>query len=391
MKNPNRILSIYAAGISDEPEAYRGVGFYRSVAPAEYLKDKYDITLAWDAQAGWKKDYTVTDDVNLVHFVEHLWNKYDTLIIHHFDKPHGIASLMGSRDYFSRALKTKKRIVIDLDDNYDNVQDINQMLFYREKSDYARQRHYINVAIKAADAVTVSTKSLLDYYKGANSNIYHCPNFSWEDYWQPHDMRANEDIVNIVYWGSSSHINDLKSVMDILADILNENPNVRLCLMGQGYFPKLNEHPQVVAIPPNRAFRTFINTVKEYRFDIGIAPLHTGDPFNKYKSNIKYFEYGYFRIPGVFSGDSTHAYYNTVKHGETGLLATNYKDWKKHITRLIKDTKYRHKLGGAAYEDTKNYDMGKIAPLWDKAYEQILKTSSEEATLAGLGLIKGRG
>ena len=385
----NRILSVYSStNIGDI--TYRGCGFYRSIVPGEYLKDKYDITCAPDTTAGWVKDLTVSDDINLINFVTHLWHKYDTLIIHHLDKPYAIASLMGSRDYFSRVLKTQKRIIVDLDDNYDNVQDINQMLFYRDHSDYDNQKHYINIAIKYADAVTVSTRTLQDYYSSRNDNVLYCPNMAWEDYWEPQDMRADADTVNIIYWGSSTHINDLKSVQDILVEVMAENPKVRLYLMGQSYFPLLNEHPQVVLLPPDRSFRKFVDSVKEQRFDIGIAPLHSGDPFNKYKSNIKYFEYGYFRIPGVFSGEPDHAYYDTVKHGETGYMVRNYKDWKHYLTKLIKDVSVRHKLGAAAYEDTKNYNFDKLGKHWDYAFNKIFNTCSEETKLASLGLVRGK-
>jgi glycosyltransferase involved in cell wall biosynthesis len=385
------MLWVYAAGACpDEPNNYRGVGFYRSVAPYEYLKDKFNITLDWNTLAGWKKDLTLSDEENLRDWKEVLWNRYDTIVIHHLDKPHAARTLFASRDYYSHVTGVKKRIVIDLDDNYDNVQDINKQLFYKgDFTGYEEKKEVINKAISCADAITVSTKTLYDYYRSANSNIYHCPNIAWEDYWEPVDMRANEETVNIVYQGSSTHINDLKSCIDVLVDALKENPNVKLFLMGQGYFPELNEHPQVVAIPPDRNYKTFVEAFKEYRFDIGIAPLHTGDPFNKYKSNIKFFEYGFCRIPGVFSGDPTHAYRETVTHGVNGMLARNYKDWKQSLTRLIKDVEFRHKLGGAAYEEQKKYGPDKLGPIWAKNYAKILQTTNLDARMKAIGLVKG--
>lgn len=388
--NPNRIVSIYSS-TQDENPTYRGCGFYRNITPAEYLKNKYNITCSWTPAVNWVKDLTVSDEENLLSYTDYLWNTWDTIIVHHLDKPHAIAYLYGMRELYYKKYGKRKRIIVDVDDNYDNVQDINRQLFFHNEDEYATKKHFINIALKYADGITTSTENLQEYYKGINNNIYYCPNMAWEEYWQPFDMRAVDDTVNIVYWGSSTHINDLKSVMEVLSDILNENPEVRLFLMGQTYFPTLNEHPQVIILPPDRSFKTFVDTVKENRFDIGIAPLYSGDPFNKYKSNIKYLEYGYFRIPGVFSGDKTHAYYKVVKPGKTGFLANNYKDWKHYLLKLVKNSDLRHKMGEAAYLDQKNYGFSSLGHYWDTAYKHLLETSSEEARLATLGIIKGRG
>jgi glycosyltransferase involved in cell wall biosynthesis len=54
-------------------------------------------------------------------------------------------------------------------------------------------------------------------------------------------------------------------------------------------------------------------------WDVGMAPL-LPCAFNRSKSDIKFLEYAVFGVPGVYS--AAHAY-ETVQHGDTGLLSEN--------------------------------------------------------------------
>lgn len=388
-----------------EDGSYRACGFWRCATPAEWLKRNYEVEVTGDPTLGHMTDFTriqkelkdITDESikeaalkQVAEWQEKIWTNYDVVVFHHLDDPFWIMQFFGGRDFYSKKFGIEKKIIIDLDDNYDKIQSINRDLLFKTTKDYDEGLHALNIAVKFADGVTVTTEGLQEHYRQYNKNTYVCPNMLWKDFFAPKDMRASDEEVNIVYWGSSTHWADLGLIKEVLLDILNEYPNVTLFLGGQSYFEELNQHKQVIDIGGRSSFALHAERINDYRFDIGIAPLDDC-VFNECKSSIKYYEYSQYYIAGIYQrGDNLP--YNIVRHQDTGLLAVNYKDYKRHLKTLIDNPQLRHKIAENAYNDVMaNYTLDKLGPIWDSVYSQIIDgKASDNVRMAKLGLVTAR-
>ena len=94
------------------------------------------------------------------------------------------------------------------------------------------------------------------------------------------------------------------------------------------------------------AYPNFVPWMRQnLRWDVAIAPLED-DAFTSCKSDLKYLDYGALGIPGVFS--DVRPYRDTVRHGETGLLAANdEKAWADALEEIVGDAALRARLAGA--------------------------------------------
>jgi glycosyltransferase involved in cell wall biosynthesis len=79
--------------------------------------------------------------------------------------------------------------------------------------------------------------------------------------------------------------------------------------------------------------------------DILIAPL-LDNSFNRCKSSIKFLEYAWLGIPGVYS--RLEPYESVVQHGQNGFLAATLEEWEARLTELVSDGALRQRLGRAA-------------------------------------------
>jgi glycosyltransferase involved in cell wall biosynthesis len=78
--------------------------------------------------------------------------------------------------------------------------------------------------------------------------------------------------------------------------------------------------------------------------DIGIMPL-PDEPWARGKSGYKLIQYGACGLPVVASPVGVNA--EIVVAGETGFTASNGRQWRDALTRLITDAKLRRQMGRA--------------------------------------------
>jgi glycosyltransferase involved in cell wall biosynthesis len=99
---------------------------------------------------------------------------------------------------------------------------------------------------------------------------------------------------------------------------------------------------RAVEIPPDRRlyprFAPWVTSQRE-GFDIGLAPLED-TPLNRYKSDLRFLEYGAIGLPGVYSKAEAFA---TVENGVTGLVVDNTpEEWAEAVVRLWDDAELRY-------------------------------------------------
>jgi glycosyltransferase involved in cell wall biosynthesis len=120
------------------------------------------------------------------------------------------------------------------------------------------------------------------------------------------------------------------------------------------------------------AYPKFVPWMRRHlQWDVAIAPLEN-DEFTGAKSDLKYLDYGALGVPGVFS--DVRPYRETVRHGETGLLAANDpKAWADALERIVSDAPFRRRLAGNAAAEVVGTRMLRTnARAWRTAIEGIV-------------------
>ncbi len=151
--------------------------------------------------------------------------------------------------------------------------------------------------------------------------------------------------------GSRTHQRDLATASRAIAAVLSDHPNARLVLFRRTVI--LEEFPELEAVQDQVEWRDLVpmeELPSEYaRFDINIAPLEVGNRFCEAKSELKFFEAALVGVPTLAS--PTRPFADVIRHGENGLLATDYDQWYAGLTQLLFDSGLRRRMADQAYHD----------------------------------------
>ncbi|MBP9713227.1 MAG: glycosyltransferase [Sterolibacterium sp.] len=216
--------------------------------------------------------------------------------------------------------------------------------------------------IREADGVIVSTPALAERLSHLNEQIRVVPNALDERLFLadetsigclPADRSATREPVILGYMGTLTHSADLAMLYEPLRSLFSRyGERVRFEIIGVSQDGKKLQTllgRNVRLLDPGEAvhYEQFARWFSEHaRWDIGLAPL-TERSFNRYKSDIKFLDYGVLGIPGVYS--NVGPYPASVVHEQTGLLVANQPEaWFAALSRLIEDAALRQQIGGAA-------------------------------------------
>lgn len=230
-------------------------------------------------------------------------------------------------------------------------------------------------ALRAVDAVTVTTPQLQSVITQHNDNVHILPNYLDDSIWS---MKANEKAesdspVTLMYFGTKSHIADLEMISEPLK-VLAQKYADKLTFIFYGVEAPsgLDALADVRYIPTvTHEYQEFARLIQEFDADIAFAPLRD-TVFNQNKSPLKYFEYTALGLPCVFS--NIPPYMGVVEDGRTGFLASSSEEWLDKLTRLIEDPVLRKTMLQNAQEDvSKNHLLSKHTDDWGKVYREVLK------------------
>ncbi len=217
--------------------------------------------------------------------------------------------------------------------------------------------------IRAVQTVTTTTPELAETLKTMNRNVKVLRNMLPDEHWPTErrpTARAGEPLV-IGWAGSPGHRPDVRMIASALVQILDEFPHVELQLAGAAtdWMPS---HPKVKFLEgvPIEKYPGLLSN-----FDIGLAPL-IDNKFNRCKSDLKFLEYSKIGIPSVVSRVAPYA--SSMRHGESGFLAVNSKDWLKYLRTLVRDHELRERIGAEAHRFAETRLISHTIGAWEKAY-----------------------
>lgn len=153
-----------------------------------------------------------------------------------------------------------------------------------------------------------------------------------------------------IFYGSGTKAHDAdfsELVAPAIARILEKYSQTRLTLMGYISLPEVlrpyaDRIDQIQLIEDVEIYWDFLRQA-----DINIAVLNA-TRVNNCKSELKWFEAAYFKVPSVVS--ATQTYLEVIRHGIDGLIATTTEEWFTHLESLITDINLRTTIANTAYE-----------------------------------------
>ena len=266
-------------------------------------------------------------------------------------------------DYIKKELH--KKILVEIDDNILAVDSSNPA--YGNVNPGSDHQRRFEEQLSEADGIITSTEYLKKLYKGYCKKIFVVKNSIDFGIWDRLKTPRGHSKVRIGWEGASHHGEDLEIILPVIPKILKK------------YGDKVEFHFFGHIPDQLRNCSVFTNMVsidqypavyKKLDFDIVLAPLQD-TAFNRSKSNIRILEAGALKKAIVASSNKNLAYAQTIKGGETGLLANSTGNWIGAISRLIEDADLREKLGKNLYRLVKdNYNIKNEA----KRYEKILRS-----------------
>lgn len=354
-----------------ENDLYGGIGYYRVIKPAQYLRKWFDIDVIG---ADFQKWGTTAEKY-------HRLGQYDLVISKHFRTAEEASNTLATAEHY------KKNLLVDIDDNFMEMRPDNPAF-----SDYEYgqgPREFMGAYLSLASGMTVSTLPLKRAYKGLNPKIDVLPNCCDIQDWPNVRKMWDDGIVRIGFAGGRGHGADLELVLEPMAYILAKYPNVLFEIIGaitveesmqmankMNSFCKKDITKQFRITGGTLAWQGYPDLLTSFGWDIVIAPL-VDEPFNQSKSHIRWLESSMIHCPVIASPVYPYCEHikgiKTIEHEKTGLLAKTSEEWYQMLEGLIKHPEVRREIADNAYEYIKeNWQYEQHADKWKRVIEKYL-------------------
>lgn len=237
------------------------------------------------------------------------------------------------------------------------------------------------VCASMADVVTVSTQHLkVIVQKELGKGQYRLPpvevvenaiDFDWFAP-LPDRLQRKKDGKVVVGWaGTNTHTGDVEKVFALLAELLQEMPELHLEFVGLPAPEQVKGHPRVKE-------RDFIPVAEfaarwaTWQWDISLAPL-AENRFNRSKSSIKALEAAALHMPCVVSDVAPYrAFCEKDKELRKLVLCQSAGDWRRKLTALIKNEDLRKEAGERMYQVGRQwFDVEKRVERWTEVIEGL--------------------
>jgi len=265
-------------------------------------------------------------------------------------------------------LKHRKVFLTEIDDYFLSLPAKNQASpYWKPGSDMVG---YVIDQFRESDGLIVSTPYLAELYRKFNTNIRVVENVIDLSLWRPHHNHGDE--VKIGWVGGGTHEDDLEIVKDVVFELLEEHKNLSFHFL-HGVPRFFRDIPRIKADLSFRSIDKYPRWVMKAGFDIGIAPLEDNN-FNRGKSNLRWLEYSAMGIPTVAS--PLPHFVESIKEGETGLIARSHDEWKYNLKKLIEDKELRHSIGLNARKQVESrFSMRTLRDTYKSVLEDALNAS----------------
>jgi glycosyltransferase involved in cell wall biosynthesis len=226
---------------------------------------------------------------------------------------------------------------------------------------------------RAADAVTVSTDFLAQHYAGIGKRVVVLPNALSPRLWSDALLQSpprDPARVRLGLVGSKNHDRDFALLLPVLGDVLRQYPHVD-CVFYGAVPEGMGGNERIQLVPPNYLYEQHPQRLASLAIDIALVPL-VPDEFNRAKSNIKFLEYGFLGIPGLYA--DLEPYRETVRHGTNGFLCgTSPAAWREALAALIDSAELRCQIGQEARRTVLDgYMLPAHVQKWEQVFRQAL-------------------
>ncbi len=296
----------------------------------------------------------------------------DAVIVERLWHPHRMTIAM-AEDLIATIRAKGAKLIYTLDDNLLDLHRDELHSGFPSEVD----RLVVRLLLQAADAVIVSTEPLQQRCLQFNRRVFVVRNQLDERLFPVLPKPRDYDDIVIGYMGTFSHFDDLLSILGPLRSAMRRHQGkVRFEMVGittnRAVLSLFEGYPyRIVHTGNDYHYPNFIPWARrELCWDIALAPL-SDRPFNQYKSEIKYLDYGLLGFAGIYSDNNV--YRNAVRHGENGLLAKDDAGWTEALDMLITDRNYRHQLVHNAFADVSQHRTWATQNVhWRDVLHQIL-------------------
>lgn len=280
--------------------------------------------------------------------------KADVVVV--FRAPYDLS--VGVDEFLKYAKVRGIKVVFDVDDLVFEPDVIDQIDGFRllpdiEQKQYIDGVHHYRELLLAADLVTVPTEYLRARVEKLGKTARVIPNsinetqqaIAKEILAQPNIERK---AVRIGYFsGSRTHQADFAQCADALFDVMQENPDTILRVVGyldlESRWDAFANRIERMGFQP---YKTMLRVLGEC--DINIAPLDLGSVFCHGKSELKFFEAGLLSIPTAASATDTFA--RAIDNGVSGFALTSRQEWRDALSKLVASRELRQAIGAKARE-----------------------------------------
>lgn len=227
----------------------------------------------------------------------------------------------------------------------------------------AERIRQVEECMKAADAVTVTTKYLKTKYRKFAKRIYVVPNgIDVKRYDLERPDRGEE--VNVGWAGATGHMKAMERWLVSVARLMDTVPHTNFVSIGQPvadmFVPRFG----------NRALSVPWSAIEQYPaamtlLDIAIAPA-ANTKFHRGKSDLRWLEAGALGIPAIVNP----TLYPEVQHGVTGFCALNQDQVLEFLMALAASKDLRREVGESARTHVRAFrSIEAMVPKWQRALE----------------------
>ena len=266
-------------------------------------------------------------------------------------------------DFIKKFKKRGGKVVYDTDDYVFNENAATAISSFSDLSEKDKVKFLNNIKLQKtfidyADGATVSTPALLEHLTRSfpdvkavvSRNVINAEQFS--NYIENHAKRASSSAENLItlgyFSGTKTHQLDFEQCKPSIIKILARYSLVKLKIVGLlDVGDLLSLFPNQVILCERVAWRdlpSLYNTI-----DINLAPLEMGSEFTRCKSDLKYFEASFMKVPTVAS--CWGEFERVIVHRSTGMLCRDQNDWFSNLEELILRPCLRRSIAEAAFAD----------------------------------------
>lgn len=240
--------------------------------------------------------------------------------------------------------------IYDADDNLLLIDQVIEDPRHPWRVHFGEARDRITALLAGVDEVKVYSPTAEASFAGINSRVtvvrpYHILDGSESP------PPAREGPARIGFLGSYYKDAEFKPVLEAILPMLEESYPLQFEFFG--FCPAvLERHPGVNRIPWTSDYSEFRRTLRERRWDVGLAPLRDLE-FNRCKTDIRYREYVAAGIAAIVS--DAPIYRDSVDHRRTGLVVPQEQPraWREAILELAENPFLRRWLARQALESLK--------------------------------------